>query len=80
VEYKESQNVSSTTPIRLKLACSIGWSRAETEMYFFKMVANFRDKMQAENRAFAIFLTPPYLLLPTTFKHPYGPKGEHNNL
>jgi hypothetical protein len=43
-------------------------------------VANFRDKMQAENRAFAIFLTPPYLLLPTTFKHTYGPKSEHNNL
>ncbi len=41
VQYKENQNIRSTTPIRLNLAISIGWSGVETETHFFKMAASF---------------------------------------
>jgi hypothetical protein len=64
VQYKENQNVSSTTPITLNVAFSNGWSEVETETHVFKMAANFRDQrtsittMRAKNCAFAIFLTP----------------------
>jgi hypothetical protein len=75
LQYKENQNVSSTTPIRLNVAYSIGWSGAETETNVFEMAANFKIKrilitaMRAKNRAFAIFPTPlvSHWSLPTTF-------------
>jgi hypothetical protein len=64
VHYKENQNVSSSSPIRLNVAHSVSWSGAETESHVFKMAATFRDKrtsitaMQAQLRAFAIFACP----------------------
>jgi hypothetical protein len=42
--HKKDQNVSSTTPIRLNVFYSIGWSGAETETHVFKMAVNFNDK------------------------------------
>jgi hypothetical protein len=74
VQYKENQSVSSTAPIWLNNAYSICRSGAETEMHVFKMAANFRGKITsittigAKTQAFAIFPTPPYFSLPTTFK------------
>ncbi len=38
-----NENVRRTSPIRLNVACSIGWGGAETETHVFKMAANFRD-------------------------------------
>jgi hypothetical protein len=63
VQYKENQNVSSTTPIQLNIAYSISWSEQKRKYNYFKMAANFRDKrtsvttMQAKNQAFSIFPT-----------------------
>jgi hypothetical protein len=34
VQYKDNQNVITTTPIQLNMAYSIGWSGVETEMRF----------------------------------------------
>jgi hypothetical protein len=39
VHYKENQNASRTSLIRLNIAYSIGWSGAETETHVFKMAA-----------------------------------------
>jgi hypothetical protein len=44
VHYKEDQNVSRTSPIRLNVTYTIGWSGAKMATHVFKMAANFRDK------------------------------------
>ncbi len=44
VQYKESQNVSSTTPIQLNVAYSISWRERKRNQNYSKMVSNFRDK------------------------------------
>jgi hypothetical protein len=68
--------VGSTTPIRLNEAYSICWSAAETEIYVFKMAANFREKrtsittMGVKTQAFASFPTPlvSHYSLPLNFQ------------
>jgi hypothetical protein len=40
VQFKLNENVSSTTPIRLDMSYSIGWSGAEMETQVFKMAFN----------------------------------------
>jgi hypothetical protein len=67
VQYKEIQNVSSTTPIRLNEAFSICWSGAETEMHIFKMAANFREKRTlitlGANPSICHLLDPPLFFI-----------------
>jgi hypothetical protein len=64
VQYKENQNVSSTTPTQLNVAYSISWSEQKRKFNYSKMAANFREKrtsittMGAKTQAFDIFLTP----------------------
>jgi hypothetical protein len=49
MQYKENQNVSNTMPVWLNMAYSIGWSGVETEMYIFKLGANFRNCLMRQN-------------------------------
>jgi hypothetical protein len=64
VQYKENQNVRSTTPTWLNVTYSISWSKWKRKYNYSKMVENFREKrtsittMGAKTQAFNIFPTP----------------------
>jgi hypothetical protein len=62
-QYKENQNVCSTTPIRLNVAYSVSWSKRKWKYNYSKKVAKLKTKrtsittMGAKIQAFDIFQT-----------------------
>jgi hypothetical protein len=76
VQYKENQNVCSTTPIRLNVAYSASWSKRKWKQNYSKMVAKLKTKrtsitkMGAKIQAFDIFQTPLSSHYPLPLKRP----------
>jgi hypothetical protein len=65
LQYKENQNVCSTTPIWLNVAYSVSWSKQKWKYNYSKMAAKLQTKrtsittMGAKIQAFDIFQIPP---------------------
>jgi hypothetical protein len=65
VQYKENQNVCSTTPNWLNIAYSVSLSKRKWKYNYSKMAAKLKTKrtsittMGAKIQAFDIFQTPP---------------------